>query len=108
MSAKHGYVWFLPIWLDDDAPKMHTFPNVNCTREEIAEMLEGHFSIAHAPYANDYSVMETNKTVAEWKSRYKMANASHYGSYAYDTVWVYALALDKLLKVINLHFGRII
>lgn len=107
MSAKHGYIWFLPIWLDDDAPKMHTLPNVNCTRDEMAEMLEGHFSIAHAPYANDNSVMETNKTVAEWKSKYKMANASHYGSYAYDTVWVYALALDKLLKESPLYLGSL-
>lgn len=98
MSAKDGYVWFLPIWLDKDSSEIHVSSNVNCTQEQISEMLDGHFSLAHAPYASDGSLMETNRTVGDWKSKYGLSNSSHYGSYAYDAVWVYALALDKLLK----------
>lgn len=69
-------------------------------------MLNGHFSISHAPYADDSSMMQTNQTVGQWKKTFHpadnasnyLANSSHYGGYAYDAVWVYALALDKLIK----------
>lgn len=96
MSAKYGYVWFLPIWIAKNSSEIYGF-DVNCTRDQIDEMLEGHFSLGHQSYATDDSVMETNQTVREWKGKYKFTNVSHYGGYAYDAVWVYALALDKLI-----------
>lgn len=98
MSAKYGYVWFLPLWLDRNSTEIHASSRANCTQEQINEMLEGHFSLAHASYADDSAFMETNRTVAEWKDKYGLTNSSHYGGYAYDAVWVYALALDKLMK----------
>lgn len=98
MSAKHGYVWFLPIWVTKDSQGMYASNEINCTRDEIDEMLEGHFSLAHQSYAIDDAIMETSNSVGEWKTSYGLSNTSHYGGYAYDAVWVYALALDKLLK----------
>lgn len=98
MSAKYGYVWFLPIWLDKNSKEIYESAKINCTKEEIDEMLEGHFSMAHQSYASEQAIMETNHTVGEWKSAYGYSNTSHYGGYAYDAVWVYALALDKLIK----------
>lgn len=98
MSAKHGYVWFLPIWFDKNSKEIYASSNVNCTRDQIDEMLNGHFSLAHQSYAEDNSIMETSKTVGEWKKTYGRSNTSHYGGYAYDAVWSYALALDKLIK----------
>lgn len=98
MSAKHGYVWFLPIWVTKGSQEIYASNEVNCTRDEIDEMLEGHLSLAHQSYAIDDEIMETNQTVGEWKNSYNLTNTSHYGGYAYDAVWVYALALDQLIK----------
>lgn len=103
MSAKYGYVWFLPLWLDRNSREIHASSHANCTKEEIYEMLEGHFSLAHASYGDDIAIMETNQTVGEWKASYNLTNRSHYGGYAYDAVWVYALALDKLIKLSPKH-----
>lgn len=97
MSAKQGYVWFLPIWLDKNSNEIYESNNVNCTREQIYEILDGHFSLAHQSYASDESIMQTNATVGDWKNRFKLSNTSHYGGYAYDAFWVYALALDQLI-----------
>ncbi|XP_031629591.1 receptor-type guanylate cyclase gcy-18-like isoform X3 [Contarinia nasturtii] len=98
MSAKHGYVWFLPIWVDKNSKEIYESENVNCTRDQIDQMLEGHFSLVGSSYAADETIMETNQTVGKWKEMYGLSNTSHYGGYAYDAVWVYALALDKLIK----------
>lgn len=115
MTAKHGYVWFLPAWLSklwndpNNMPKV----NVSCTENELQTVINGHFSLSHAPYANDDLVLtRENRTVAEWKRKlYKRASEqmstvigqqssliSNYSGYAYDAVWVYALALEQLIK----------
>lgn len=109
MSAKHGYVWFLPVWLDKNSGDLYSSSSINCTRNEIEEMLEGHFSLAHQSYATDDEIMETSGTVGQWKERYEQTNVSlsHYGGYAYDAVWVYALALDKLIKESRHHLNTL-
>lgn len=113
MTAKHGYVWFLPIWLsmktEDEAFKSTI--NITCTKEQLREALNGHFSLQHAPFAEDNVIMQENKTVAEWTVAYKQSckeSASYnnttdkcqseYAGYAYDAVWVYAFALNQLVK----------
>lgn len=56
-------------------------------------------------FAPEQNVMQENITVSEWINKYnkqcKMKNidTSNYAGYAYDAVWTYALALDKLIKV---------
>lgn len=94
MSAKYGYVWFLPIWLHKATGDLMT--NGNCTREQIDEMLNGHFSISHASYARDDSIMQTNTSVGEWKKSFNnetnknfnklLVNSSHYSGYAYGII----------------------
>lgn len=109
MSAKYGYVWFLPVWLTKNWLNSTTIGrNVSCTDEQLIEVINGHFSLSHAPFASDTDVMQENKTVSEWRTSYEQnckeqneietAVQSEYAGYAYDAVWVYALALDKMLK----------
>lgn len=98
MTAKDGYVWFLPISLQKQWNEKTLSKNINCTVAEISEMLNGHFSLSHAPYATDDSIMQENITVKEWKNLHLSNSTSHYSGYVYDAVWVYAYALDKLIK----------
>lgn len=67
-----------------------------CTKSQLDDMLEGHFSLSQQLYADDSAVMESNQTVGEWKSQYSSVDKSHYGSYAYDAgkkiiVFVFAI-----------------
>lgn len=43
MTAKYGYVWFLPHWLsrdwyDVDASRAHTHENIECTSQQMKEV----------------------------------------------------------------------
>uniref|UniRef100_A0A182PFP9 receptor protein-tyrosine kinase n=1 Tax=Anopheles epiroticus TaxID=199890 RepID=A0A182PFP9_9DIPT len=119
MTAENGYIWFLPIWLSNvwnlssetgsTGENGSTAPNNSnrgCTTRELLRAMNGHFSLSHSPYADDDSVLDVNRstTVREWKQKYNdsltMRNymASDYAGYAYDAVWVYALAFDRLLR----------
>lgn len=102
MTAQNGYVWFLPVWLQKDWSDHVWSRNVSCTSEQIKEMLNGHFSLAHEPFAADNAIMQENRTVAEWKQRFRNITKSppdnDYIGFVYDAVWVYAYALDKLIK----------
>lgn len=53
--------------------------------------------MTHAYYGADDQMMQENITVKEWRNKNKIT--SDYGGFAYDAVWVYALALDKLSKI---------
>ncbi|KAH1013429.1 atrial natriuretic peptide receptor 2 [Dendroctonus ponderosae] len=108
MTASEGYVWFLPMWLNStwyNTDYFNTNKNetVNCTTAEMIKAITGYFSMTHAYYAPDNQTMQENKTVGEWYQTYQHASPpnamSDYGGFAYDAVWVYALALDKLSKV---------
>lgn len=61
--------------------------------------------------------MQGNITVGKWKEDYakscasKGIETSDYAGYAYDAIWTYAYALDKLLKqnhshITNLHSDK--
>lgn len=102
MTAQNGYVWFLPVWLQKDWSDHVWSINVSCSPKEITEMLNGHFSLAHEPFAADDAIMQENRTVAEWKQSFRNRTNSppdnDYIGFVYDAVWVYAYALDKLIK----------
>ncbi|CAH1133811.1 unnamed protein product [Ceutorhynchus assimilis] len=106
MTSAEGYVWFLPMWLNKDwynTTYFNTEKNeaVNCTTAEMIQAITGYLSMTHAYYAPDNQTMQENKTVGEWKEEYKntsIATTSDYAGFAYDAVWVYALALDNLSK----------
>ncbi|XP_050076628.1 uncharacterized protein LOC126563884 [Anopheles maculipalpis] len=121
MTAENGYIWFLPTWLsnmwnlssethgiggnDSNTMPPHA-PNVrSCSNSELLRAMNGHFSLSHAPYADDDTRLDVDgTTVAEWKQRYVQSlsyqgyTASDYAGYAYDAVWVYALAFDRLMR----------
>ncbi|XP_053677809.1 uncharacterized protein LOC128727882 [Anopheles nili] len=118
MTAENGYIWFLPGWLTNvwnlsseaqgTTESTSGFPNSgghSCTNTELLRAMNGHFSLSHAPYAEDNSHLDVDgTTVSEWKKKYakKLASleymASDYAGYAYDAVWTYALAFDRLLR----------
>lgn len=110
MTAAHGYVWFLPMWLNPSFTHVNLNSNltVDCTKEEIIEALNGHFSLSHSPFADNTSLMQENITVSDWRNNYhKVLNnnskeqqqqPSDYAGFAYDAVWVYGYALDRLIK----------
>ncbi|XP_054721355.1 atrial natriuretic peptide receptor 2-like [Uloborus diversus] len=122
MTAENGFVWFLPPWFSEDWFKKGTLNSepfeeretVNCTTEQMIEAINGHLSLSYKFYADNDTVMQEGKTVGEWLNQYgnltkeEGKDMSRYGGYAYDAVWVYALALDSLFKeynssVANLH-----
>uniref|UniRef100_A0A182F2H0 receptor protein-tyrosine kinase n=1 Tax=Anopheles albimanus TaxID=7167 RepID=A0A182F2H0_ANOAL len=109
MTSENGYIWFLPMWLTNlwNQPALRS-ETKRCTIEELRHVMNGHFSLSHAPFADDNSYLDVDgSTVSSWKKKYKQAlqkecsntcSASDYAGYAYDAVWVYALALDNLLR----------
>ena len=93
----------------------------NCTTQQMLSALDGALSLVHNNYAPNTSRTVGNITVAEWKLRLEEMldkamtiwngvdqsksfdfedgnTASKYSGYVYDAVWLYALALDKLIK----------
>ena len=105
----------------------------NCTTKEMIQALNGHFSLVHKKFAPEDSIMETSKTIAEWKNqveehmekinlayqkqgrapsdRLTLRKLNDNGGYVYDAVWLYAKALEELVKtdetyLQNLHSNR--
>ncbi|XP_058984044.1 atrial natriuretic peptide receptor 2 isoform X2 [Musca domestica] len=100
MTAYQGYVWFLPSWLSKDLAALAAEGNINCTIAELQKAFEGHFSITHSPFGNNYTVMQENITIKEWIDSYhsNVKDVSQYTAFAYDAVWVYAKAVDTVLR----------
>ncbi|XP_021935929.1 receptor-type guanylate cyclase gcy-4-like isoform X2 [Zootermopsis nevadensis] len=109
MTAKDGYVWFLPPWLapdwyDTDRYNSHHSENVLCSTAQMVDAINGHLSLAHAYFAPDSELMQENITVGQWQEKYKSlcrvrnVSESNYAGFAYDAVWTYALALNNLVK----------
>jgi len=97
----------------------------DCSTSQMKSALDGHLTLVHSNYAPDSQMMQTNETVGQWQerlddalSRYKVQfegtrnrssgqgsripwpdwEPNMYSGYVYDAVWLYALALDKLIK----------
>ncbi|XP_074645062.1 uncharacterized protein LOC141914425 [Tubulanus polymorphus] len=116
MTAKDGYQWFLPGWLtgrwwDTDRYNshqkgtLHVKENVPCTTAEMDIAVNGYMMLSKVYYDEDSAWAVGNVTVGQWKKNYrKLLNETtettdmRYAGYAYDAVWVYAFALDKLIK----------
>ncbi|XP_072396651.1 uncharacterized protein [Diabrotica undecimpunctata] len=105
MTAKQGYVWFLPVWLGKnwyDTSINDNKEKINCSRAEMIEAANGYFSLTHAFYASNDSIMQENKTVGQWKQSVAKTKPqilhSDYAGFAYDAVWTYAMALNQLVK----------
>ncbi|XP_076766818.1 uncharacterized protein LOC143433365 [Xylocopa sonorina] len=118
MTAVQGYVWFLPVWL---RPQWYDTDRYNkegeqvpCTTAEMSKAINGHFGVSHAYFAPDDAIMQEGITVREWRDKYeslcrkKEKPPSNFAGFAYDAMWTYAYAIDRLLRenqsyVFNLH-----
>ncbi|KAK0157842.1 hypothetical protein PV328_011532 [Microctonus aethiopoides] len=108
MTAVQGYVWFLPLWLQSNWYDTNHYnkygENIKCTTIEMMQAMNGHLGISHAYFGSDNQIMQEGITVREWRDKYericKIANQppSPYAGYAYDAMWIYAYAMDELIK----------
>ncbi|XP_040568562.1 uncharacterized protein [Lepeophtheirus salmonis] len=120
MTQKQGYVWFLPAWYQYDWFDIDALRNSsnnisqkdidflpNCTTQEMREALNGHLSVLHVESAHPNDTMQTGETVGQWRLNLKNElernhfdphRANKYSGYVYDAIWVYAYALDQLIK----------
>ena len=59
--------------------------------------------MTYSNYGPNETLMQEGITVAQWRTKYEERCAfqnyskSEYASYVYDAIWMYALALNKLL-----------
>lgn len=108
MTGVQGYVWFLPLWLrplwyDTDYYNAEG-EEVPCTTAEMNKAINGHLGLSHAYFAPDDEIMQEGITVREWRNRYesycKLQNQapSNYAGFAYDAMWTYAYAMDRLIR----------
>ncbi|CAH1117481.1 unnamed protein product [Phaedon cochleariae] len=102
MTAVQGYVWFLPVWLDNrwydtDYYNAKLKEVINCTTKEMKEAITGYFAMTHTYYADNDSMMQEGITVGKWREQ-NSVNSSNYAGFAYDAVWTYAFALNNLSK----------
>lgn len=108
MTAVQGYVWFLPLWLrpqwyDTDRYNLEG-EQVNCSTAQMSKAINGHFGLSHAYFAPDDAIMQEGITVREWRDLYeirckeKNQPSSNYAGFAYDAMWTYAYAIDRLLR----------
>ncbi|XP_070151049.1 uncharacterized protein [Polyergus mexicanus] len=109
MTAVQGYVWFLPLWLQQQWYDTDYYnrmgEKVPCTTSDMMKAINGHLGLSHAYFARDDSIMQEGITVREWRERYENMcrtqnpplQPSNYAGYAYDAMWTYAYAMDRLL-----------
>lgn len=111
MTAKEGFVWFLPVYISLKLNETNTLQsNETCTASELKEYLNGHFALAQANFGNDGDIISNNMTIGEWKEEYKKARGilkispTDYSPFVYDTIHVYAKALKQLIDAGNKNF----
>ncbi|KAG5329551.1 ILPR protein, partial [Acromyrmex charruanus] len=107
MTAVQGYVWFLPLWLRSQWYDTDYYnekgEQVPCTTNEMMKAINGHLGLSHAYFARDDDIMQEGITVREWRERYENScraqnqQSSNYAGYAYDAMWTYAYAVDRLI-----------
>ncbi|KAF2360714.1 Serine-threonine/tyrosine-protein kinase catalytic domain [Trinorchestia longiramus] len=114
MTARHGYVWFLPPWFTKEwylKETLNASNAVKCTTRQIMQALDGHLSLGYAYFAPNDVVYHENITVGQWREEYKRFSYSmddripDYAGYTYDAVWTYAFALDRLLTENLTHYA---
>ncbi|KAK3589102.1 hypothetical protein CHS0354_017444 [Potamilus streckersoni] len=116
MTAHEGYVWFLPAWYPNDWWDVEYYNNppslgdprpqehVPCSTEQMEYAVDGHFILSKTFSDSDDTMVIGGITVGQYKQQYKLGvgkadlDGTPFASYVYDAVWVYALALDRLLK----------
>ncbi|KOC65570.1 Insulin-like peptide receptor [Habropoda laboriosa] len=108
MTAVQGYVWFLPLWLRPEWYDTDRYnkkgEQVPCTTAEMSKAVNGYLGLSHAYFAPDDDMMQEGITVRQWRDRYerycqeKNQPPSNYAGFAYDAMWTYAYAMDRLFR----------
>lgn len=116
-------MWFLPLWLRPEWYDTDRYnqkgEQVPCTTAEMSKAINGYLGLSHAYFAPDNDIMQEGITVRQWRDRYelqcqtKKQPPSNYAGYAYDAMWTYAYAMDRLLRenqsyVFDLHSNHTI
>ncbi|XP_012229636.1 uncharacterized isoform X1 [Linepithema humile] len=107
MTATQGYVWFLPLWLRQQWYDTDYYnqlgEEIQCTTKEMIKAINGYLGLSHAYFARNDDMMQEGITVREWRERYEEVcrtqnqQPSDYAGYAYDAMWTYAYAMDRLI-----------
>ncbi|XP_064640093.1 uncharacterized protein LOC135495414 isoform X1 [Lineus longissimus] len=122
MTAREGYQWFLPGWYEMgwwDTDRFNNPPefliglsikeSVECSTKDMLSAIDGYMLLSQAYFDKDESIATGtgNISVGQWKKMYKQRlnktgnsfkTVGNYAGYAFDAVWVYAYALDRLLS----------
>ncbi|XP_033626107.1 gamma-aminobutyric acid type B receptor subunit 1-like [Asterias rubens] len=106
-----GYQWFLPShypdgWWDTDYynSDMHEpTESVPCRTHEMALAVAGYMSLSRMSVAEGGQRVIGGLSATQWHERYQRElihqgkQATDFAAYAYDAVWTFALAYEKLL-----------
>lgn len=107
------HVWFLIGWYEDNW--YIPVPGINCTKEEMLKVVEGHFTTEAIMLNQDNKLTISGMSSNEWMERYHLElqradlgfqpvnDATKPEGYqeaplAYDSVWAVALALNKTIE----------
>lgn len=102
-------MWFLPLWLrpewyDTDRFNKENEEQVPCTSAQMFKAINGYLGLSHAYFAPDNEIMQEGITVRQWRDNYEKSclkqqqPPSNYAGFAYDAMWTYAYAMDRLLR----------
>ncbi|XP_077982551.1 uncharacterized protein LOC144437483 [Glandiceps talaboti] len=111
-TSYEGYQWFVPAWYAKDwwntdyynSPEYSPQESVPCSTAEMAVAIQGIMAFTSTNMQDDDIEIVGGITVKEFNDKYRQIIEeldipySAYAPYAYDTVWVMAIALDKLLQ----------
>ncbi|VDK40644.1 unnamed protein product [Gongylonema pulchrum] len=99
-----NYAWILPgyhrsNWWRDTS-------EVNCTVEQLAEVVEGHFAVEFSPYSQRFARLTVaNKTVLTIRSELEDGRGSAaervFKGYVYDGLWTLSLAIEEVIRRIG-------
>ncbi|EFO20901.1 metabotropic GABA-B receptor subtype 2 [Loa loa] len=97
-----NYAWILPGYHKNDW--WHNVSGVNCTVEELAQVIEGHFAVEFSPYSQRLARLTiANKTVSairtELDAREGSSPESVFKGYVYDGLWTLALAIEHVAEL---------
>lgn len=96
MKPSLGYVWFLP----GNKPAQQNVSK--CTEQQLTEMLNGSFFLQQMSFGANEDIMQENMKISDWHKLHNNIDSKYVG-YAYDAVWTYAYALQKIRPNVDNH-----
>ncbi|UYV71435.1 Vkr [Cordylochernes scorpioides] len=108
MTAAEGYQWILPAWYSNEwYNKKVDEINLNhsCSPSDIGKFGEGYLTAEYKYFTDNDTIVQNNITFASWLEKYTLSVTSRatslvpskYAGFAYDAVWAYGVAFDKMM-----------